>query len=188
MQELLIVAAIVFGINVLPAFAPPTWTVLAYFALTQELQMAALIVVGVISAASGRWVLASIFRKYSHKLPASYVVNMENAATHVNKSAHHTRALLALFLISPLSSAQLFEAAGIMKSIALRPLVSAFAAGRMVTYSVTVTSASAVAASSVGELITESMTSPGAIALQIAMIVGLVALGNIRWKPHAPVS
>ena len=75
-----------------------------------------------------------------------------------------------------------------MKSIALRPLVSAFAAGRMVTYSVTVTSASAVAASSVGELITESMTSPGAIALQIAMIVGLVALGNIKWKPHAPVS
>ncbi len=188
MQELLIVAAVVFGINILPAFAPPTWTVLAYFALTQHLPMAALIVIGVISASAGRWVLANMFRRYRNKLPASYVANMENAATHLTKSQNHTRALLALFLISPLSSAQLFEAAGIMKSIALRPLVAAFAAGRTVTYSVTVTGANAVATSSFGELLTKSLTSPGAIALQISMIVGLVLLGTIKWTPHTPVS
>jgi hypothetical protein len=187
-QEILIVAAIIFGINVLPAFAPPTWTVLAYFALTQNLQMEALIIVGVISASSGRWVLANLFRKYSHKLPESYLTNMGNASTHLTKSRHHTRALLALFLISPLSSAQLFEAAGIMRSIALRPLILAFAAGRTFTYSVTVTGANAVAASTFGEVLTKSITSPGAIALQILMIVGLVALGNIKWKPHTPVS
>ena len=188
MQELLIVAAIVFGMNVLPAFAPPTWTMLAYFALTQNLQMEALIITGVISAACGRWVLANLFRKYTHKLPASYVTNMENASTHLTKSQHHTRALLALFLISPLSSAQLFEAAGIMRSIAIRPLVLAFAAGRTITYSVTVTGANAVAASSFGEVLTKTITSPGAIALQVLTIVGLIALGNIKWQPHSPVS
>lgn len=188
MPELLVVAAVIFGINVLPAFAPPTWTVLAYFALTQNLPMPALIFTGVISAASGRWVLANVFRKFTSKLPTSYVTNMENAATHVTKSQHHARALLALFLISPLSSAQLFEAAGMMRSIALRPLVLAFAAGRTFTYSVTVTGANAVAASSFGEVLTKSMTSPGAIAIQILMIVALVALGNIKWKPHSPVS
>lgn len=174
--------------NVLPAFAPPTWTVLAYFALTQNLQMQVLIITGVLAASLGRWALANLFRRYSHKLPNSYVTNMENASTHLTKSQHHVRALLALFLISPLSSAQLFEAAGIMKSIAIRPLVMAFAAGRLVTYSVTVTGASAVAASSFGDVLLASLTSPGAIAVQVLMIALLVILGNIKWKPHSPVS
>ena len=188
MQEILIVSAVVFGINVLPAFAPPTWTVLAYFAVTQNIPMPLLIITGVVSASAGRWLLANMFRRYRDKLPSSYVANMENASSHLTKSNHHLRALLALFLISPLSSAQLFEAAGIMKSIALRPLVAAFAAGRTVIYSVTVTSANIVAASSFGEVLTKSLTSPGAITLQVLMIVGLVALGNIKWQPHTPLS
>lgn len=188
MQELLIVVGVIFAINVLPAFAPPTWTVIAYFALAQNMNIAILIVAGVIAAATGRWLLANLFRRYRNKLPKSYVTNMENASTHLTKSQNHTRALLALFLISPLSSAQLFEAAGIMKSIAIRPLVAAFAAGRLVTYSVTATGATAVAQSSVGQIMTDSLTSPTAIALQVLMIVSLIGLGNIKWKPHSAVS
>lgn len=188
MLEILIVFAIIFGMNLLPAFAPPTWTVLAYFALTLGIFVPLLIVTGVIAASTGRWSLATLFRRYRHKLPDSYVLNMENAATHLTKSQHHARALLALFLVSPLSSAQLFEAAGIMKAIAIRPLVFAFAAGRLVTYSVTVTGATAVAESSFGEVLLASLTSPAAIAIQIAMIAALVILGNIKWKPHSQVS
>jgi hypothetical protein len=187
-REILIVFAIIFGMNLLPAFAPPTWTVLAYFALTLGTSDYLLIAIGVIAASSGRWVLATLFRRYRGKLPNSYVQNMENAASHLTKSQHHTRALLALFLISPLSSAQLFEAAGIMKSIAIKPLVLAFAAGRLVTYSVTVTGASAVAASSFGDVLLTSLKSPAAIAIQVVMIAALVALGSIKWKPHSAVS
>ena len=147
MLEILIVFAIIFGMNLLPAFAPPTWTVLAYFALTLGIFVPLLIVTGVVAAATGRWGLATLFRRYRHKLPKSYITNMENAETHLIKSQSRTRALLALFLVSPLSSAQLFEAAGMMKSIAIKPLVLAFAAGRLVTYSITVSSASAISCS-----------------------------------------
>lgn len=188
MLEILIVFAIIFAMNLLPAFAPPTWTVLAYFAFTLGIMDVVLIVTGVLAASAGRWCLATLFRRYRDKLPNSYVQNMENAETHLTKSQHHARALLALFLISPLSSAQLFEAAGIMKSIAIRPLVFAFAAGRLVTYSVTVTGASAVAESSFGDVLLSSLTSPAAIAIQVAMIAALIILGNIKWKPHTPVS
>lgn len=188
MLEILIVFAIIFGMNLLPAFAPPTWTVLAYFALTLGIFVPLLIVTGVVAAATGRWGLATLFRRYRHKLPKSYITNMENAETHLIKSQSRTRALLALFLVSPLSSAQLFEAAGMMKSIAIKPLVLAFAAGRLVTYSITVSSASAVAASSFGDVILATLTSPTAIAIQIVAIAGLVLLGNIKWKPHSPVS
>ena len=187
MRETLLVFVIIFGMNLLPAFAPPTWTVLAYFALTLGLADPVLIITGVVAASTGRWGLAELFRRYRDKLPKSYVANMENAGTHLTKTQHHARALLALFLISPLSSAQLFEAAGIMKSIAIRPLVFAFAAGRLVTYSVTVSGASAVASSSIGDVLLSSLTSPGAIALQVLMISALEALGTIKWKPHSPV-
>lgn len=188
MREILIVFVVIVGMNLLPAFAPPTWTVLAYFALTLGIAVPILIVTGVLAASLGRWGLANLFRRYRDKLPNSYVTNMENAATHLTKTQHHARALLALFLVSPLSSAQLFEAAGIMKSISIRPLVLAFAAGRLITYSVTVTGAAAVAASSFGELLISSLKSPEAIALQVLMIAALVILGNIKWQPHSPVS
>lgn len=95
--------------------------------------------------------------------------------------------VLTLFLTSPISSAQLFEAAGLMKSIALRPLVVAFAIGRLFSYSFYVTSVSVLKASNIGEIILHELTSPVAIVIQIAMIVGLILLGNIDWTQRFKV-
>ena len=95
--------------------------------------------------------------------------------------------VLTLFLTSPISSAQLFEAAGLMKSIALRPLVVAFAIGRLFSYSFYVTSVSVLKASNIGEIILHGLTSPVAIVIQIAMIVGLILLGNIDWTQRFKV-
>lgn len=109
---------------------------------------------------------------------------MENASTHLTKSKGHAVALMLLFLFSPLSSAQLFEAAGIMQRLPLLPICAAFAAGRVVTYSSYVYGSKALQATSLGELIARNITSPQAIALQIAMILGLVLLGTVKWQPH----
>ena len=96
MSEILTVVVIVYGLNLLPAFAPPTWTVLAYFALTLGMTDATFVATGILAASTGRWTLATLFRRYRDKLPNSYVRNMENAASHLTKSQHHARALLAL--------------------------------------------------------------------------------------------
>jgi len=186
MIECLVVLGVVFLCNVVPAFAPPTWLVLVFFSLHYELASWALVVLGVLGATGGRFILASYFRRFRDKFPESYVTNMENASTHLTKSRGHVTALLALFLFSPLSSAQLFEAAGIMRRIQLPPLCAAFAAGRVVTYSSYVYGSKAIQASSLGDLIARNITSPQAIALQIAMIIGLVLLGTIEWPPHEP--
>jgi hypothetical protein len=85
-------------------------------------------------------------------------------------------------LVSPISSAQLFEAAGLMKTVALKPLLVAFAAGRTVSYSTYVTGASVIAASNFGEVIIHELRSPWAIATQIALILGLVLLGSVDWQ------
>jgi len=107
---------------------------------------------------------------------------MEKIGHYIQNHPRGAIGLLALFFLSPISSAQLFEGAGIIKEIALKPLLAAFAAGRVVTYSIYVSGAVALKATSIGELIKREFTSPIAIAIQIAMIIGLIALGNVKWK------
>lgn len=188
MTEYFIVFAVVFIANVVPAFAPPTWSILVFFTLHYDLHSVPAILFGVVAAASGRYILANAFRRYRDKFPQWYLDNMENAASHLTKSDRHVAALATLFFVSPLSSAQLFEAAGIMKSIALKPLTIAFAAGRLVTYTIYVSGASVLKESSFGDVILKNIKSPTAIAIQVLMVVGLVALGSVKWKPHVPHS
>jgi len=188
MMQGLVVLAVVFLCNVVPGFAPPTWLVLVFFSLHYQVPSWVLVTLGVIGATSGRYLLAASFRRFRSRLPQSYVANMENASTHLTKGKGHATALLVLFLFSPLSSAQLFEAAGIMRRIKLLPLCAAFAVGRVVTYSTYVYGSKALQATSLGELIKRNITSPQAIVLQVAMILGLVLLGTVKWKPHQPAA
>ncbi|CAB5239389.1 unannotated protein [freshwater metagenome] len=179
----LIAFLVVFLCNVVPAFAPPTWTVLVFFTLNYHIHALGLIPIAITAAVMGRAILAYSFRHFSIYLPKGYVRNMENASTHISASKKSFLGLLALFLFAPLSSAQLFEAAGIMKKIDLKPLLAVFALGRLFSYSFYITGASAVKASSLGEAIIEQMQSTEAIVVQILTILGLVALGNVKWRP-----
>lgn len=186
MEIYLYATLIIFIMNALPAFAPPTWSILVFFAIKYEISPAALIPLGVISASAGRFLLATYFRKLRDRLPSGWVTNMENAGAHLRKSAKHSTGLALLFFISPFSSAQLFEAAGVMKNQPLKPLIGAFAAGRVFTYSIYVSGAHAVSTSDLGDLLREKMTSPSAITIQILMVIALVMLGNIKW--NAPLT
>ncbi len=182
MEIYLIAAIAIIALNALPAFAPPTWMALVFFLINYETNPVALVVVGVVSATAGRFFLAWYFRKFAHLVPTKFSKNMEYAGHYFTDHSTRRYALFALFFFSPLSSAQLFEAAGLMKTIKLKPLLLAFAAGRTVTYSTYVTGAAVLAATNFGEVLISQLKSPWAIALQIAMIAGLIALGSIDWK------
>jgi uncharacterized membrane protein YdjX (TVP38/TMEM64 family) len=182
MEMYLFAIVIIIAMNALPAFAPPTWLVLVFFLLNNHLNPVALVVLGVASATCGRAILAWYFRKFSHLVPTRFSQNMEHAGTFLSSNQSKRLAILALFLISPISSAQLFEAAGMAKTVSLKPLLVAFAAGRTISYTAYVTGASVVAASSIGEVIIHDLKSPWAIAAQIAMILALIGLGSIDWK------
>ena len=188
MNEYLIAFAVVFAINLMPAFAPPTWTVLVYFALSQSMNEIALICIGVVSATAGRVLLALVFRKNQNRFPKQYIENLHNASTHLRRSKGHLAAIWLLFFVSPFSSAQLFEAAGLMREVKLKPIALAFASGRMLTYSLYVFGTSAIAVTSVGQIIKNNLTSPLAIVIQVLFIAGLIGLGMVRWKPYEVVS
>jgi hypothetical protein len=176
----LLVAAVVFGVNLLPAFGPPTWAVLVFYELHSELAVAPLVLIGAAAAAAGRLVLALGFRRLRGHVSDRQRANLQAAGKVLVRDRKRSVAGLGLFALSPLPSAQLFEAAGLI-GVALLPLTAAFFAGRLVSYGLYVGGAHAAAQTSVGQLVLTSFTSPWGIALQIALLAGLVGLTRIDW-------
>lgn len=86
---------------------------------------------------------------------------------------------LGLFALSPVPSAQLFVAAGLL-ALPLLPLTAAFFAGRLVSYSIYVGGAS-LAKDSIGDTFAHTFTSPLGIALQLVMLGALAALVRVDW-------
>jgi membrane protein YqaA with SNARE-associated domain len=179
---------IVFAINLLPAFGPPTWAVLVFTRLHWHLNPVALVIVGAIAAASGRYVLALGARRFGGHLPARMKTNLEDARALLDRRPRGAIALFCLFIVSPLPSAQLFIAAGLLE-LNLRLLTLAFFVGRLVSYSIYV-SVAVVADRHFGNVLGRLFGSPWSIALQLALLAAVCLLPLVNWRKvlqrHAP--
>lgn len=182
MELYLIAATAIILLNLIPVFAPPTWMALVFFLYNYDLNPIALVNVGVICATFGRGLLAWFFRKFVRFVPTRFSRNMEYAGEYLESRSQRRFALMALFFISPFSSAQLFEAAGMMKVVALRPLLLFFALGRTISYSTYISGAALFATTSFGEILIAELKSPWAITIQVAMIAALISLGCVDWR------
>jgi hypothetical protein len=181
MSSLVYLMLVVFLFNLAPAFAPPTWTVLVFFTLNSKLPIWSIVIVGAICAGAGRFNLARLTAMLRYKIKRKTLENLESARKVLEEKSSRKVALLALFVLSPLPSAQLFEAAGLIGT-RLLPLTLAFFSGRIVTYSLYVTGASQLKASGLGELIKEQFTSVWVIIFQLLMIGGIYLLTKINWS------
>lgn len=169
-----IAIAVVFAVNLLPAFGPPTWSLLVFFSLQFELPGPALVIGGAIAAACGRFLLATGTRRLRPRFSAARRERLDRIQTELTANRLRTFAGLALFAISPLPSGQLFVAAGLM-TVPLAPLTAAFFAGRLVSYSIYVAVAS-IAEHNLGAVVLDSLTSPLGVIVQVAMLAGLALL------------
>lgn len=181
MTACLILFLIVLGINLLPAFGPPTWSIIVLYGLTTDLPVPLIVFVGALAAALGRLLLAWGFRYLKDYLPTKQKRNLEAAKKAIEDRPKSAVFGLALFALSPLPSAQLFEAAG-LAGIRLGKFTAAFFIGRLISYSVYAATADVIRKSSLGDVFAERLTSPWGIAVQIGMIVLLVALAQIDWS------
>lgn len=185
LAQLGVAIGVVFAVNLLPAFGPPTWAVLVFFSLDFDLPAIPLVLGGALAAATGRFVLANASRGLRPRLSAARVEHLDRAQAALSANRLRTAAGLGLFAISPVPSGQLFVGAGLM-TVPLLPLTAAFFAGRLVSYSIYVGAAS-IAEKSLGSLLLDALTSPLGMALQVAMLIGLALLaGGIR--PSGPAS
>jgi uncharacterized membrane protein YdjX (TVP38/TMEM64 family) len=184
LTDWLLVVGCIFGINLLPAFGPPTWALLVFFRLNSDLPAVPLILVGALAAASGRFVLAATTRRFRSRFSAERRESLQAAEKLLVGSRARAAAGLGLFALSPVPSAQLFVAAGLL-TVPLVPLTAAFFAGRLVSYSLYVAAASA-AKDSLGDVLADAIGSPVGIALQVTMLVGLVLLVRVDWAERLP--
>ena len=84
--------------------------------------------------------------------------------------------------VSPLPSAQLFEAAGLL-DVPLVPITVAFFAGRVVSYSLYIGAAS-LAERSLGSVFRSALTSPAGIAVQVVMLLAIFMLARVDWATY----
>jgi uncharacterized membrane protein YdjX (TVP38/TMEM64 family) len=176
---LAIVAVVIVAVNMLPAFAPPTWAILVFAQVKYGFPTAVLVPVGAAAATTGRGLLALGTRRVRHRVSEQRLESL--AAARDLLLARRSTALggLALFLISPLPSGQLFVAAGLL-DLRLAPLLAAFFLGRLVSYTLYLTAAGA-AQHTVSQVLDKTFSSGIAIALQVVLLAGVILLARVDW-------
>jgi uncharacterized membrane protein YdjX (TVP38/TMEM64 family) len=179
-NDLLVLFLIVLGVNLLPVFGPPTWSIIAIYGLNSDLPVAGVVLVSAVAAALGRFLLAHGFRRLGGRLPERQKRNLAAARAALEAKQRNVVAALGLFALSPLPSAQLFEAAG-LAGVRLISFTAAFFVGRTVSYSIYATTAKAVRNSSIGDAFSEALSSRWSIGIQIVMTMLLVVLVQIDW-------
>jgi len=177
----LVLAATVLALNLLPAFAPPTWIVLVFYKFNSNLNTAAIIVIGVFSAAAGRYLLARSFLLIRERLPTKYSDNLINLKKRLTSKKRVGTLYLFLFALSPLPSAQLFEAAALADA-PLIPITAAFMLGRAISYTTSVLGASTLKRHGLRGALLDSMKSPWGIGFQLLCLAAIYFVMKINWS------
>ncbi|MFF5035476.1 hypothetical protein [Nocardia salmonicida] len=184
--QLLLVIAVVFAVNLLPAFGPPNALLVVFFGLNWNLHPVPLVIGAAVASGAGRYVLATATRRARSHLSPRRTANLRAASDYLTGRRGRRFATIGVFLLSPLPSAQMFEAAGLM-GLRLVPITTAHVVGRLVSFSLYI-GVAGVAERSLGETLTSSFTTPYGIAVQIGLLVGVVMLARIDWTKYLPVA
>jgi uncharacterized membrane protein YdjX (TVP38/TMEM64 family) len=178
--DYLILFAIVLGVNLLPAFGPPTWSVMVLYGLNSDLALVPMVLIAALAAALGRLLLALAFRHFGGRIKGRTRRNLDAARKALQRNRRNALLALGLFALSPLPSAQLFEAAGLAR-VPLLGFTAAFFAGRTISYAIYAATAKGISDSSLGDSFRHAVTSPLGLGLQILTIALLVAFTQVDW-------
>lgn len=166
-------------INLVPAFMPPTWAVLAAFRLASDAPLLPLTLVGAACSAVGRVALALLSRRFGKHLPATDRRNARALGQFVNRHRRWREVIVFLYCLAPLPTNAIFIAAGVGR-VPLVPVTIAFAIARAIADTFWVWTAGKVS-QSVGGVFVSNVTSWQSIAVQVAVIVLLVLVFRLPW-------
>lgn len=138
MDTLLILFLVVFVLNVIPAFAPPTWMVFSYLGFRYPHQPTWLLaLVGATAATLGRFLLAKMARVIVRKrwLSEGARANIDTIRGELEKRPKATFGAFLFYAFTPLPSNYLYIAFG-LTTFPLVRIVVPFLLGRFVSYSI----------------------------------------------------
>jgi len=182
----LLLASIVLGVSLIPMFGPPVWTVLVFAKFRWNLNPVILVIIGATVSAFGRYAIARGATKLQRFVPRRAQENLEAAHRLLQGHRKGIFALLAVFVISPLPSGQLFIAAGLLR-MQLWLVTTAYFFGRLISYSIYV-GAATVAEYSAGDVLNKMWGEPWVIVVQVVLAMAIVALPFIPWQHAGPAT
>ncbi len=185
MSPLLILFLVVFLLNIIPAFAPPTWMVFSFLGFRFPSHTGwSFALVGAVAAASGRSLLGKLSRTIvrNHWLSEAARENVDSLKLELEKRPKLTFGLFLFYAFTPLPSNYLFIAYG-LTTMPLVRLVVPFFIGRFVSYTFWAKSAAAVSR----KLEFEGTEAIGYFGLyfvltQLALLAVVYAFPRIDWN------
>ncbi len=180
----LVIFAVVFVLNVVPIFAPPTWSVLSFIAIRYNSNIVLLAVVGAVAATLGRLVLAKLSTVIVRQkiLSDDTRKNIDAVKERLESKKKLTFSILLFYAFSPFPSNHLFIAYG-LTALKLKLIAIPFLLGRVVSYAFW-----AFTASSVAQLLNyESVTSKSFfsyyfVASQLFGLATIYVFTRIDWR------
>ena len=186
MASLALLFLVVVALNVVPAFAPPTWMVLSFVGLKHpEANPWQVALVAALGATCGRVVLAHFARRIvrSRWVPVAMRDNLDTVAEMIQRRKSASVLVFLLFAFSPLPSNVLFLAYGMTRA-PLYLLVIPFLVGRFVSYAGAFESGSLVSRWFAPEL-----TGPAwwlyFVLTQLVLLALVYAFARIDWRKSA---
>lgn len=170
MSSYILMALSVFSINVIPGFMPPTWAVLAFFYITYQQELIPTVIIGALSAVSGRIVLAKLSQRYIRPiLPKKIQVNLEALGTFLHRHDKFSIPLIILYAFLPIPSNHVFIAVG-LSGFHIQLIAFSFFIGRLISYTFWVSVAKKI------------VVSQDALWLELAGFAALILISLIPWE------
>lgn len=183
MEGIWLVFLVVLALNLLPAFAPPTWMALSFFSYKfPENDIALLALVGATAATLGRVILAKFARSIvrGKLLSAETRANIDSIKEKLQGKRTLTAGACLFYAFSPLPSNYLFIAYG-LTTLELRLLALPFFLGRLVGYNFWAHLGSAAARKLAVEA-PESYMSAYFILVQLACLAMIYVFTRVDWR------
>ncbi len=184
LKAMLLTFLFVFGFNLAPAFAPPTWMVLSYIAVVHHPARLMLAVVGAVAATCGRMTLArcSTWLVRRRLLAARTLENLNVVSDQVRLHGRMTAGAMLFYAFSPLPSNQVFIAYGLL-GLPLKTVALPFLFGRFVSYSFWIFTASEISQRvAVQSLKSKQFFSGYFVVGQVLTLVGVYVFTRIDWQ------
>jgi hypothetical protein len=185
MRAILLIFLIVYGLNLIPAFAPPTWMVFSYIGFRHmTLNVTVLALAGAAAATLGRLTLAKMARVVIRQRFMSVRTreNIDAIREHLEPRQKLTFGVFLFYAFTPLPSNYLFIAYG-LTTMNLGTIAAPFFIGRSVSYSFWGLTASAIARKiSVGSSHALSYLSLYFIVSQIVLLSLIFVFTRVDWR------
>lgn len=121
-------------VNVVPAFAPPTWLVLSLYKINHpQIDLLALAFFGVVGSVIGRYVMYRYSELFGKYIPKKEVENLRYFRKFIGETNPRVFIETLVFSMSPLPSNFLFIAFG-LSEVNIQPVLVGFFLGRLLSY------------------------------------------------------